>query len=63
MSKAITLQEFNERVKKRFPTEHFEIISYKSGRQPLEIKCCKCNEIIHGKCGTKLFGSNQGLWV
>lgn len=70
MSKAITLQEFNERVKKRFPTEHFEIISYKSGRQPLEIKCCKCNEIIHVSAAqnflapTKAYGCKNcnGLW-
>lgn len=46
MSKSISQQEFEERIKKRFPLEKFNIISYKNMSSLLKIQCLNCQEIL-----------------
>ena len=70
MSRRITIEEANDRIKTRFPTEHFEIIQYSSMRAPGVIKCLSCNQEIEISqmsnffAPTKAFGcvNCHGLW-
>lgn len=44
--KAISKEEFENRIKERFPKENFEIIEYTTMSNPLKIKCLNCNKIL-----------------
>ena len=46
LSEKITLDEFNRRIKMRFPQENFEIIEYEGYAKPAKIRCKQCNKII-----------------
>ena len=46
MAKAITQQEFEQRISERFPNEKFEILEYTTIGKPAKIKCLKCGRII-----------------
>lgn len=66
----ITLEEFEQRIKNRFPTESFKIINYQSLGQPLDIQCEACKQIIHVSQASnflihsKVYGCKNchGLW-
>jgi len=47
MSKAITQQEFELRIKEHFPDEHFKILQYTTMSNPCAIECLNCHQIIH----------------
>ena len=44
--KKITIEEAEQRIKERFPTENFKIIKYTKWTGHGEVQCLKCNEII-----------------
>lgn len=44
--KAITQQEFEKRIKERYPNEKFKIIEYATSSKPLKIQCINCNKIL-----------------
>ena len=46
MKEKITLDEFNRRIKVRFPKENFKIIKYEGYAKPAQVKCEQCNKII-----------------
>lgn len=70
MARKITLEEAEERIRVRFPTERFEIIQYHSMRNPGIIKCLSCgqeikiNSISNFFAPTKAYGcvNCHGLW-
>lgn len=46
MKQKITLDEFNRRIKMRFPQENFKVIKYEGYSKPAQIRCEQCNKII-----------------
>lgn len=46
MAKSITKEEFEKRIKDRFPTEDFKIIQYTNTSAPFKIQCLKCGKIL-----------------
>lgn len=42
----VTKEDFEKRVKERFPDEEFEVLSYDSLGKPLKIQCLNCGKII-----------------
>lgn len=68
--KKISIQEIEQRLKNRFPTESFEIIDYHGMGQKGKIKCLKCNNIIEINKFSNFFAKNKkygckkcnGLW-
>ena len=46
MARAITKQEFEQRIKNRFPNEKFKIIEYTATSNPGKIQCLTCGRII-----------------
>ena len=44
--KAITQQEFEKRIKERYPNENFKIIDYTTNSKPLKIQCVSCKKIL-----------------
>lgn len=67
----ITLEEFQRRMKERFPEEKFEVLQYDSLGKYAEIKCCNCNHIIKVNKASNFFAKNRrygcvncnGFWI
>lgn len=68
--KKITQEEFERRIKARFPEESFTVLKYDSTAQPATLKCDKCGEEINVSkannflAPTKAYGCKNchGLW-
>lgn len=68
--KKVSLEEYKERIKKRFPEESFTVKEYRSLGEPAIIECDECkNQISVSKAGnflipTKAYGCKNchGLW-
>ena len=46
MSKKISQENFNNRIKERYPNENFEIIEYTTASNPFKIMCLSCHKIL-----------------
>lgn len=70
MAKAVTLQEFNRRIKERFPEEKFEILEYSVAGKPAIFKCCTCGKEISVSSALNFLAKNKrygcvnchGIW-
>lgn len=66
----VTQEIFEDRIKKRFPSENFKIINYINSNQPLTIQCLKCKQIIQVSVASNFLEKNKaygckncnGLW-
>lgn len=47
MSKIVTQEVFEKRLKQRYPNEQFKIIEYINISSPLKIQCLQCNKILY----------------
>ena len=59
MAKKITQEEFENRLKERFPTEEFKIIEYTNMSSPLKIQCLKCNRILQNPQAKNFLAKNK----
>lgn len=59
MAKKITQEEFEQRIKIRFPNEDFKIIEYKNMGSPLKIQCLKCNKILENPQAKNFLAKNK----
>lgn len=59
MAKKITLEEFKERVKNRFPTESFTILHYVKSGAPLDIQCDTCKTVYHISAAGNFLAPNK----
>ena len=70
MAKAITIQELNQRLKTRFPTEQFSIKHYESLGKPAVFTCKNCHQDKKVNKASNFFAKNKtfgckncnGLW-
>ncbi len=70
MPKALSVEEFNSRIKNRFPQETFQILSYSGTGKPLSVKCQKCGQTITVSKAINFLAKNKahgcvnchGLW-
>ena len=46
MPKTLSVEEFDSRIKDRFPQEMFQILSYSGTGNPFSIKCQGCGQTI-----------------
>lgn len=58
---SISIEIFKQRIKERFPTEIFTILSYKTIGEPLEIKCEDCGQIIKVSKANNFLAKNK-VW-
>lgn len=69
--KKLTVQEFSDRIRERFPEEHFEIIEYRGTGEPLIVKCLECKKVIQVSKAVNFLAKNKrygckhchGLWI
>ena len=67
----ITKEEYESRIKIRFPEEQFEILDYVSIGKPATIKCCNCGKTIQINVANNFLAKNKvhgcvyckGLWL
>lgn len=70
MAKAVTIQELNQRLKARFPTEQFTIKQYSGLGKPAIFTCERCHQDITVNKASNFFAKNKvfgckncnGLW-
>ena len=68
--KKLTLADFENRIKERFPTESFTVLEFNGMKVPAKIKCDTCGEIIEVNHGGNFLAKNKvygckncnGLW-
>lgn len=70
MANKLSKQDWENRMKQRFPEESFQLIQYVNAGKPAQIKCKSCNEIIQVSKLSNFFAANKvygcknchGLW-